>query len=72
MLHVSRYGARPAEERKKKMNNSDFRPIQVCYFKIVTTHCYITTADWGKLYKLLDVLLGVSICSPAKILLCKR
>ena len=25
---------------KKKMNNSDFRPFQVCHFKIVTTHCY--------------------------------
>ena len=37
MLHVSRYGARVGKEM---MNNSDFRPFQVCRFKIVTTHCY--------------------------------
>ena len=48
MLHVPCYGTRLAEERKK-MNNSDFRSLQVCHFKIVT----ITTADWGRLYKLL-------------------
>ena len=41
--HLSRYSARLVEERRKKerkMNNSDFRPFQVCYLKIVTTHCY--------------------------------
>ena len=44
MLHVSRYGARLAEqrtekkERKKKMNNFDFPSFLACHFKIVTTH----------------------------------
>ena len=33
---------------------------------IVTTLCYcIITADWGMFYKLLDVLLDMSITSPA-------
>ena len=43
MQHVSHYGARLAEERrrKKKLNNSDFRLFQVCHFKIVTTHYYM-------------------------------
>ena len=44
MLHVSCYGARLTEEkkkeRKKKMNDSGFQPFLVCYFKIVTTYCY--------------------------------
>ena len=47
MLHVLHYGARLAEEKKKerkkegkKMNDSGFRPFQVCHFKIVTTCCY--------------------------------
>ena len=42
-------------------------PFQVRHFEIVTTHFYITTADWCRLYKLLDVLLDVRICSPAMI-----
>ena len=66
MQHLSHYGARlVGEERKKerKMNNSEFQPFQVCHFKIVNTHCHYTTADWGRLYKLLDVLLDASICS---------
>ena len=28
------------KEKRKKVNNSDFRLFQVCLFKIVTTHCY--------------------------------
>ena len=31
----------------------------------------ITTADWGRLYKLLYVVLDMSICSLAIISLCK-
>ena len=57
------------KERKKernKMNNSDFQQVQVCHFKIVTTH----SADWGRLYKLLCVPLDMSICFPAMISLC--
>ena len=50
------------------MNNFDFRPFQVFHFKIVTTHCYYYTADWGRLYKLFDVLLDASISSLAMIL----
>ena len=42
------------------MNNADFRPFQVCHFKIVTIHIAITTADWGRLYKLLYVVLDAS------------
>ena len=40
MLHVLRYGARLVEEERKKEEDSDFQPFQVCHFKIVTTHCY--------------------------------
>ena len=29
------------KERKKKINNYDFRPFQVCHCKIVKTYCYI-------------------------------
>ena len=62
MLHVLHYGTRLVEEERiKKMNNSDYRPFQVCHFKIVTA------ADWGRLYKLLGVLLDTSICSQAMI-----
>ena len=39
MQHLSHYSARLVEERKKR-NNSDFQPFQVCHFKIVNTHCY--------------------------------
>ena len=56
------------KERNEKMNNSDFWPSQVCHFKV---HIANTTADWGKLCKRLCVLLDMSICSPAMILLCK-
>ena len=45
--------------KKEDELNSDFWPFEVCHFKIVT----ITTPDWGKLYKLLNVLLDMSICS---------
>ena len=40
MQHLSPYSARLHGWRKKKMNNSDFRPFQVCHFKTVNTHCY--------------------------------
>ena len=40
MLHESCYGARLVEKRRKKMNNLDFQPFQVCHLKIVITHCY--------------------------------
>ena len=68
MQHLSHYGARLFEERK--MNNSDFQLFQVCHFKLIL-HIAITTADWGRLYKLLGVLLDASICSPVMISLCK-
>ena len=48
------------KKERKKMNNADFRPFQVCHFKIVTIHIAITTADWGRLYKLLYVVLDAS------------
>ena len=57
------------KKERKKMNNSDFWPFQVCPFKIVTVHAAITTVDWGKPFKLLCVLLDASICSLAMILL---
>ena len=65
MLHISRYDTRLVEEERKKerKNNSDFRPFQVCHFKKLL-HIAITTADWDRLYKLLDVLLDVSILFP--------
>ena len=54
MQRLSNYSTRLVEERRKMMNNSDFQPFQVCHFKIVTSlHLAITTADWGRLYKLL-------------------
>ena len=64
MLHVSCYGTRLAEERRrkrkkerKKINDSYFLPFQVCHFKIVTTHCYYyCRLGQFKLYKLLYVL----------------
>ena len=28
------------KKERKKISNSNFRPFQVCHFKIVTTHCY--------------------------------
>ena len=57
--------ARLAEE--EKMNNSDFRPV--CRFKIIILllRVAITTADWNRLYKLLDVHLDGSISSLAMI-----
>ena len=67
MQHLSCYGARLFEEEFEKItDNSDFQLFHVCHFKIITTHCF-TTADWGRLYKLLDVLLDTSICSLAMI-----
>ena len=68
MYRVTVLGWLEKEKRKKKINNSDFRPFQVCHFKIVT----IATADWGRLYKLLYVLLDTSICSPVMKSPCKR
>ena len=56
MQHLLRYSARLVEKRRKKMMyDSNFRPFQVCHFKIVTTHWLLPlpTADWGRLYKLL-------------------
>ena len=43
MLHVLQYGTRLAEE-KKKVNNSDFQPFQVCHFKVAPIHIANTTA----------------------------
>ena len=49
------------KKKRNEMNNSDFQPLQVYiymyHFKIVTTRIAITTADWGRLYKLLYVVL---------------
>ena len=57
--------------KKKKINNSDFWPFQACHFKIVyLLHIAITTADWGRLCRLLYVLLDVNICSWAMISPC--
>ena len=39
-IHLSRYSARLGRKKKKKMNNSEFRLFQVCYFKTVSAHCY--------------------------------
>ena len=50
MYRVMALGWLKKEKKEKKKNNSDIRPFQVCNFKIVTTHCYYYTADWGKLY----------------------
>ena len=76
MLHVSRYDARLAKERRKKEDEQFCMTFEltfrVCHFKIVTIHVVITTADWGKFYKLFCVLLDASICSPAMISPCKR
>ena len=68
-FHVTVLGWLKKERmEERKLNNSDFRPFQICHgFKIVTIHNAITTADWGRLYKLLYVVLDTSICSPAMI-----
>ena len=42
------------------MNNSDFWSFQVCHFKIII-RIDIATADWGRLYKLLYVVLDAII-----------
>ena len=55
-------------KKKKKVNNSDFQPFQVCHFKVAPIHIANTTAGWGKLYKWLNVFLNASICFPAMIL----
>ena len=68
--HVMLLGWLKKKERKK-MTNSDFWSFQVCHFKIVTIHIAITTADLDKFYKLLDVALNVSNCSPAIMSSCK-
>ena len=49
------------KKKEKNVNNSDFRPFQVCHFKVVPIHIAITTAGWGKLYKWLYVFLNMSI-----------
>ena len=51
--------------RKKKRTILHFNCFWLATLKIVTTHCSITTADWGKLYKLLYVLEYTNICSLA-------
>ena len=48
-------------KERKMMNNSDFRPFQVCHFKIATTYCYYYCRLRQALYKLLDVLLDTNI-----------
>ena len=40
-------GCLKKEERKKKINNSDFRSFQVCHFKTVTTHRYYILLQTG-------------------------
>ena len=50
---------------------TDFRPFQVCHFKMVTTHCYYY-CRLGRRYKLLDVLLDASICLLSMISPWKR
>ena len=72
MQHFSRYSARLVEERKKerkKMNDSDFWPFQVCLFKwLLYMYITITNVDWGEPFKLLlCVLLDTSNCSLAMI-----
>ena len=68
--HVTVLGWLKKEERKKKMNNSDFRPFQVWHFKIVPTCCYYYCRLGQALYKLLYVLLDMSISSLAMISPC--
>ena len=45
------------------MNNFDFWLFQVCHFNKLL-HIAITTANWSRLYKLLNVLLDASILFP--------
>ena len=58
-------------KKEERMKEDDFWPFQVCHFKLVI-YIAITTADWGRCYKLLYVLLDASICSLTMISLCKR
>ena len=70
---ISRYGARK-DDNMYVANNFDFRPFQFCH-KIQYSyyvHVAITTINWDRLYKLLEVLLDVSICFLAMISPCKR
>ena len=45
MPNILHYGARLAEARKKKMNNSDFQLFQVCHFKGARIYCIINKGD---------------------------
>ena len=78
MLHVLYYGARLVEERRKKERKKKrkkerrrwtiltFDRFRFATLKLLL-HIAITTADWGKLYKPLDVLLDMSISSLAML-----
>ena len=57
--------------RIKKMNNSDFQAFQVSHLKWLL-HIAITTADWGRLYKLLCVHSDASASFSVMISPCKR
>ena len=64
MQHLSRYSARLAEERRWTI--LIFNRFRFATLKQLL-HIAITTVDWGRLYKLLYVVLDISICSPAMI-----
>ena len=50
MQHLLRYIARLfEEERKKKINNSDFRPIQIVILEQVLDTITVNV-DWGSLH----------------------
>ena len=70
MLHVSRYGTRLAEERRRiRKKERRWTILELDRFRFATLKWLlditITTTDWGKLYKLLYVLLQASISFPA-------
>ena len=68
--HLSRYSARLAEERRRRWTILIFDRFRFATLKQLL-HIAITTADWGRFYKLLYVVLYASICSPVMILLWK-
>ena len=70
MYYVMALGWLEKEERKKQ----DEAFLSFDCFRFATLkkllHIAITTAGWGRLYKMHYVLLDASICSPAMILPC--